>query len=76
MDSGAGVLFHTGRTLGERRDSERSVDPMTSQIEDTRKPDDLELEAEEIKDLDVDERILDEVRGGNSAGATHPGPSH
>ena len=49
---------------------------MTSQIEDERKQDELELAPEEIRDLDVDEQILDEVRGGQSAGPTMPGPSH
>jgi hypothetical protein len=49
---------------------------MTSQIEDTRKRDELELDAEEVKDLDVDEQVLDEVRGGQSAGPSLPGPSH
>jgi hypothetical protein len=45
---------------------------MTSQVEETRKHDELELDAEEIKDLDVDERILDEVLGGQSVGPSVP----
>jgi hypothetical protein len=45
---------------------------MTSQIENARQQDELELDAEEIKDLDVDEQVLDEVRGGQSSGATRP----
>jgi hypothetical protein len=45
---------------------------MTSQIEDTRKQDELELDAEEIKDLDLDERISDVVLGGQTAGPSLP----
>jgi hypothetical protein len=45
---------------------------MTSQSEDERRPDELELQPEEIKDLDVAEQASDEVRGGQSAGPTAP----
>jgi hypothetical protein len=50
---------------------------MTSQNEDTRKQDELELDVEEIKDLDVDEKWSHEVLGGNShvAGPTRGTPT-
>jgi hypothetical protein len=45
---------------------------MTNQNEDERQQNELELQTEEIKDLDVAEPVLDEVRGGNSFGASAP----
>jgi hypothetical protein len=41
---------------------------MTSQTEDERRQDKLELQPEEIKDLDVADPAQDDVRGGNSGG--------
>jgi hypothetical protein len=51
---------------------------MSNPNEKDKRPEDdsLELEPEAVKDLDVDEGRADTVGGGNSAGATRPGPTH
>jgi hypothetical protein len=49
---------------------------MTSQAEDAGQRDELDLDAEEIRDIDVNERAMDEVRGGNSYGPKNPAPTH
>jgi hypothetical protein len=38
--------------------------------------DDVDLDVEEIEDLDLDERVLEVVRGGNSVGGPISGTSH
>jgi hypothetical protein len=38
--------------------------------------DDVDLDVEEIEDLDLDERVLEVVRAGYSAGPSLPGTSH
>jgi hypothetical protein len=48
---------------------------MTNQSEDERQQNELELQPEEIKDLDVDEPDLDEVRGGTCGGTRTPMPT-
>jgi hypothetical protein len=37
--------------------------------------DEVDLDVEEIEDLDLDERVLEVVRGGLSGGVTVPGTS-
>ena len=48
---------------------------MTSRSEDRREQDELELQFEEIKDLDVDEHVQDELLGGQSYGGSQPAPT-
>jgi len=44
--------------------------------EQQQKPDELDLDAEAVRDLEVSEEEAGELRGGQSAGATRPGPTH
>jgi len=38
--------------------------------------DELDVDAESVKDLDVDEHDAENVHGGQSVGGTQPGPTH
>ena len=49
---------------------------MSDPEEQQQQSDDLDLEAETVKDLDVSEEQAGELRGGNSYGPSNPAPTH
>ena len=48
---------------------------MSDPKEQRDRSDELDLEAESVKDLDVSEGDLDQVRGGQSYAASNPAPT-
>jgi len=49
---------------------------MTEEDERNQAQDELELEPEMVKDLDVDGQDAANIQGGQSVGGTVPGPTH
>ena len=49
---------------------------MSDPKEQQQDSDDFDLEAETVRDLDVSEDEAGKLGGGQSAGATRPGPTH
>jgi len=47
-----------------------------SDAEEQQEPNELDLDAEMVKDLDVGDEQAGRLRGGQSYGASSPGPTH